>query len=109
MQDTPKRHETLDVNSIPMSEPLLCIAIQNRQRIQFVYHNKLRIAEPQSYGVSHAGKEVVRLFLIKSGTRPEQLFDVSKITDLHLLNEYFTSPGPNKKDDSAMKSLFCQL
>ena len=111
MHATRKADDKAGTNStLMMSEPLIYMGIKNRQRIQFIYHNKIRVTEPQCYGVSHAEKEIVRLFLIKGGTRPEQLFDVSKITDLHLLNEYFTSPGPNyKKDDSAMKIIFCQL
>jgi hypothetical protein len=41
---------------------------------------------------------------------PEQLFKLDKIKSFQLLDEYFTKPGPNyKKDDSAMKVIYCQL
>jgi hypothetical protein len=91
---------------------LICEAIKNKQRIQFEYHGKIRIAEPQCCGISTAGKEVFRAYLLHGGSRPEQLFELGKVKSLRLLDQYFAKPGPNyKKDDSAMKpgSIFCQL
>jgi hypothetical protein len=91
---------------------LICTAIENRQRIQFEYHDKVRIAEPQCCGISTAGKEVLRAYLLHGGSRPEQLFELGKMKSFHLLEEHFAKPGPNyKKDDSAMKpgSILCQL
>jgi hypothetical protein len=85
-------------------------AIKNKQRLQFVYNNKLRIAEPQCYGIGMRGTELLRIHQIQGGGEREPLFDVSKITDLVVLNESFKSPGPNyKRGDSAMKQIFCQL
>jgi hypothetical protein len=85
-------------------------AIQNKQRLRFTYNNKVRIAEPQCYGVGTKGTELLRIHQILGGTEPEPLFDVSKMKDLILLEEHFTKPGPNyKKNDSAMKTIFCQL
>ena len=55
---------------------LLCDAIRNRQRVMFSYHEKERVGEPQCCGISKAGKEVVRIYLLKGGSRPEQLFEV---------------------------------
>lgn len=75
-----------------------------------MYNDKLRIGEPQCCGVSTAGKEVARLHLLQGGSRPEQLFELAKMSSLILLNEHFTKPGPNySKDDKAMKEIFCQL
>jgi len=38
------------------------------------------------------------------------LFNLEKMTDITLLDEHFTQPGPNyKKNDSAMKIIFAQL
>jgi hypothetical protein len=88
---------------------LLCTAIHLRRRISFNYHGRLRVAEPQCYGISTAGKEALRVFLIR-GVRSEPLFTVTEMQDIKLLDETFERPGPNyKKDDSAMKSIFCQL
>jgi hypothetical protein len=91
---------------------IICNAIKNKQRIQFEYNDKLRVGEPQCCGISTAGNEVCRIYLLQGGSKPEQLFELEKIKSLQLLNEYFTKPGPNyKKDDLAMKpgSIFCQL
>ena len=85
-------------------------AFQNKQRIQFVYNGKVRIAEPQCYGVGRKGTELLRVYQISGGSEPEPLFDVSKMEGLKLLNDFFTKPGPNyKKGDSAMVKIFCEL
>ncbi len=91
--------------------PQICIAIHNKRRIAFVYHARERIAEPQCYGISERDNELLRVHLIKgsSGQR-EPLFNVAGMEGLRVLEETFTRPGPNyKKNDSAMKYIFCQL
>jgi hypothetical protein len=89
---------------------LICSAIRNKQRISFEYNDKPRIGEPQCCGISEADNEVVRVYLLQGGSRPEQLFVISKMRSLKLLNEFFDKPGPNyKKNDSAMVKIFCQL
>lgn len=87
-----------------------CKIMSNRQRVQFDYAGKLRIAEPQCYGITFSNKESVRFHMVKGGSRPEQLFEVSKMTNIEALDDYFTKPGPNYvKNDSAFKEIFCQL
>lgn len=89
---------------------LIVSAIENKQRLRFTYNDKIRIAEPQCYGIGTKGTELLRIQQLQGGTEREPLFDVSKIKDLILLDEHFTHPGPNyKKNDSAMKTIFCQL
>lgn len=93
-----------------MVRDLVCKAIDNKQRIQFVYHNKLRIGEPQCCGETTAGKDVVRVHMLSGGSRSEQLFDIDKIQSFIMLDEYFTKPGPNyRKNDSAMRIIYAQL
>ena len=89
---------------------ILCDAIQNKQRVNFFYHEKERIGEPQCCGITKAGKEAVRLHMIKGGSQAEQLFEVSQLKMLRVLDEVFIKPGPNyKRDNSAMKIIYCQL
>ena len=89
---------------------IICDAIDKKQRLRFLYNDKVRIAEPQCYGIGTKGTELLRIYQVQGGSQPEPLFDVAKIKDLTLLDEFFTKPGPNyKKDDSAMKTIFCQL
>jgi predicted DNA-binding transcriptional regulator YafY len=90
--------------------PLIASAIERRQRLQFVYNGKLRIVEPQCYGIGTRGTELLRAHQLQGGSQAEPLFDVARIEDLVLLDESFSRPGPNyKKDDSAMRTIFCQL
>jgi O-acetyl-ADP-ribose deacetylase (regulator of RNase III) len=101
---------TVDPDVVFKTRSLICDAITKKRQIQFVYNEKLRVVQPQCCGISTAGKIVLRAHLIKGGNRPEQLFELSKIKLLILLDEHFTEPGPNyNRNDSAMTDIFCQL
>ena len=85
-------------------------AIRSRQRLRFIYNGKMRIVEPQCYGIGNKGTELLRAHQLQGGVQREPLFDVSKIEALVALDEFFTQPGPNyTKHDSAMKTIFSQL
>jgi predicted DNA-binding transcriptional regulator YafY len=89
---------------------LIAGAILEKRRLRFTYHGALRLVEPQCYGVGANGTELLRGHQLQGGTAREPLFEVSKMTDLVVLDERFTTPGPNyKKNDSAMRIIFCQL
>jgi hypothetical protein len=89
----------------------ICSAIANKHRVQFEYHDKLRMGEPQACGVNSKGNEVARFYLLHGGSRPEQLFLLSEIKSFRILDEHFSKPGPNySKDDKAMDvQIYCQL
>jgi predicted DNA-binding transcriptional regulator YafY len=90
--------------------PVLVRAIEQKQRLRFLYNGRTRVVEPQCYGIGTRGTELLRAHQLKGGQEREPLFDVSKIADLDVLNEVFIHPGPNyKRDDSAMKTIFSQL
>ncbi len=85
-------------------------AIREKRRLRFTYNGKPRLVEPQCYGIGNKGTELLRGHQIAGGSQREPLFDVAKIDGLVVLDERFTRPGPNfKRDDSAMKTVFCQL
>ena len=85
-------------------------AIEQKQRLRFLYNGRTRLVEPQCYGIGTRGTELLRAHQLRGGQEREPLFDVSKIADLEVLNEVFVLPGPNyKKDDSAIKMIFAQL
>jgi predicted DNA-binding transcriptional regulator YafY len=89
---------------------VLVKAIEQKQRLRFLYNGKVRLVEPQCYGIGTRGTELLRAHQLQGGQEREPLFDVSKIADLEALNEVFVRPGPNyKKDDSAMTTIFAQL
>ena len=85
-------------------------AIREKRRLRFTYHGTPRLVEPQCHGLGHRGTELLRAHQLGGGTQAEPLFDVSKISDLEILDERFQRPGPNyKRDDSAMREILCQL
>jgi hypothetical protein len=89
---------------------LIVQSILEKRRLRFSYNGRTRLAEPQCYGTGSKGTELLRVHQLHGGAEREPLFDVSKMKDLVLLDEVFTKPGPHyKRDDSAMKIIFCQL
>lgn len=90
--------------------PAIVQAISERRRLRFRYHGILRLVEPQCYGIGERGTELLRCHQIEGGSQPEPLFDLSKVSELVVLDERFQQPGPNyKKNDSAMRSIYDQL
>jgi len=85
-------------------------AIREKRRLRFVYNGRVRLVEPQCYGIGTKGTELLRVHQLRGGSQREPLFDVAKIVDLVVLDEAFDAPGPNyKRDDSAMATIFAQL
>jgi predicted DNA-binding transcriptional regulator YafY len=85
-------------------------AIREKRRLRFIYHGKARLVEPQCHGIGHRDTELLRAHQILGGPQAEPLFDVSQISDLQLLDEHFEKPGPHyRRNDSAMREIFCQL
>lgn len=89
---------------------MLVRAIEQKRRLRFLYNGKIRVVEPQCYGMGTRGTELLRAHQLQGGREREPLFDVARMADLEMLEEVFVRPGPNyKKDDSAMTSIFAQL
>jgi predicted DNA-binding transcriptional regulator YafY len=89
---------------------VLVQAIRQKRRLRFTYNGKVRLVEPQCYGVGTKGTELLRAHQLQGGEQREPLFDVARISGLEVLDEGFERPGPNyKKGDSAMKTIFEQL
>jgi hypothetical protein len=90
---------------------VICVATDKKQRLQFEYNGKIRVVEPQCYGIGMKDTELLRGYEIKGDVqKSNKLYDLSKVKVITALNEFFTEPGPNyTRDDSAMKMIFCQL
>jgi addiction module HigA family antidote len=89
---------------------LICKAINKRQQIEFTYNDRLRIVEPQFYGIGKKETEQLRGYQINENPKVEKLFDVDKISDFRLLLSYFTNLGPNyNSKDSAFTKAICKL
>jgi hypothetical protein len=89
---------------------LIVDAIRTKRRLSFTYHGRPRLGEPQCYGIGQRGTELLRVHLLVGGLQPEPLFDVQQISNLVVLDEHFTRPGPHyTRDDAAMKTIYAQL
>lgn len=90
--------------------PVLVSAIERKRRLRFLYNGKVRLVEPQCYGIGTRGTELLRVHQLQGGPQREPLFDVSRIAALEVLNETFDRPGPHyTRGDSAMQTIFAQL
>jgi hypothetical protein len=84
--------------------------VENRQKISFVYNQRVRIVEPQCYGIGTRGTELLRGRQVQGGQAEEPLFDVAKMSGLVVLDQHFAEPGPHyRKNDAAMVTIFAQL
>ena len=89
---------------------MLVRAIEQKRRLRFLYNGRIRLVEPQCYGMGTKETELLRAHQLQGGKQHEPLFNVSKIANLEMLDEVFVRPGPNyKKNDSAMRIIFSQL
>jgi hypothetical protein len=90
-------------------------AIRNRNILQFSYNGILRTVEPQTYGLSTTGREVLR-----ARERPSKkagkhsgmakLFDLNKISGLQETGETFREALPeHNPNDNAIAEVFATL
>lgn len=90
-------------------------AIKQKFVLQFVYNDEERVVEPQTYGISKTGKEILRARQIGGGSRSGQLriaklFDVEKISALKKTGGHFSEALPeHNPNDSAMTEVFVSL
>jgi hypothetical protein len=90
---------------------LICDAIKNKQRLQFNYNTKIRVVEPQCYGIGYKGSELLRAYEVEGDVKKSnKLYTLLDTSSLVALQQFFTEPGPNyRKGDKAMKTIFCEL
>jgi predicted DNA-binding transcriptional regulator YafY len=96
-------------------DPLIISAIRRRSVLKFSYNGKLRTVEPQTYGLSTTGREVLRAYErpATNGARRSgmaKLFDLKKISGLRESGQTFQEALPaHNPDDSAMVEIFATL
>jgi hypothetical protein len=96
-------------------DPTIIAAIRKKLLLKFVYNGEERIVEPQTYGLSTTGKEILRAYQKSGGSRSGQsriakLFDVAKISNLQMTNETFAQAlSAHNPDDCAMIEIFATL
>lgn len=90
---------------------LIISAIQDKAVLRFYYHGKWRTIEPQTYGLSTAGREVLRAFERNAGRLGiAKLFDIEKIVGAERTGEKFEQALPrHNPQDRAMREIFATL
>jgi hypothetical protein len=90
-------------------------AIKEKAVLTFEYDGKERVVEPQTYGISKKGKEVLRARQVGGGSlsgqsRVAKLFDIEKISALKKTRKHFSEALPeHNPSDSAMVEVFATL
>lgn len=98
-----------------MMTDLICEAIRQRKIISFYYEGGKRIVEPYTFGYDRKDKPKLRAYQIKgysSSGKPEgwKLFEVDKVSDIHILNETFTvRPEYNWSGDKHIPDIICKV
>ncbi|HEX4665229.1 MAG TPA: hypothetical protein VH207_01410 [Chthoniobacterales bacterium] len=96
-------------------DPLIISAIKRKAVLTFRYNGKQRTVEPQTYGLSTAGREVLRACerSVAKSSKPSgmaKLFDVAKTSELQETGLRFPQALPaHNPDDSAMTEIFATL
>ena len=96
-------------------EALIIDAIKNRRVIQFTYGERVRIVEPQTYGISTAGHPVLRGYQVTGGSRSRQssglrLYELAKMFAVRPAGENFRQARPaHNPEDSAMSKVVVSL
>lgn len=99
----------------PRRDRTILSAIRNKQVLRFNYNGRERIVEPQTYGISIAGREVLRAYQVggRSGSgqlRMAKLFDLEKISKLRKTGTAFAAAlSAHNPKDSAMVEVFATL
>ena len=89
---------------------VIAASIAAKRRLSFTYNGRKRLVEPQCLGLGAKGNELLRGHQLSGGAEAEPLFMVAKMSDVVVLDDRFSRPGPNyKKGDSAMKTIFAEL
>jgi hypothetical protein len=90
-------------------------AIKNKEVLRFIYNDEERAVEPQTYGISTAGHEVLRARQVGGDSRSgssgfAKLFDVEKMSDLKTTGTRFEKAlAEHNPEDTAMVKVFVSL
>jgi predicted DNA-binding transcriptional regulator YafY len=96
-------------------DPLIISAIRRKSVLEFNYNGKRRTVEPQTYGLSTTGRDVLRAYELPPTSGAKQsgmakLFDLKKISGLRESGQTFREALPaHNPNDSAMVEIFATL
>ena len=96
---------------------LITEAIKNKNILQFMYDDKLRIVEPHVFGTStkEDSSDLLRAYQIMGGSNSDndlgwRLFSIDKINDINLSeNTFDVARKYYNPDDSAMEEIYINI
>ncbi len=94
---------------------LICEAIRKRALLEFLYHERRRVAAPYCCGVSTRGADVLRAVQLRGesasgGLGFGKLWTIGEISNLRVLDEPFVPDDPNyNRHDRAMTRIYCAI
>ena len=102
---------------MPATDPRSSIvdAIGRRVLLQFRYNGRLRTVEPYCFGVSTAGRDVLRAIEVggPGSAKPAsfgKLWTLSEMSDVSALEKTFTPNDPNyNPNDKGMTRIYCRI
>lgn len=96
-------------------ENIIREAIANKQLLEFIYKDELRIVEPYTFGVTTKGNDVLSGYQIDGESTSSnelgwRLFTLDKIDNLNLLEDDFSGDRDEyNPNDSRMSHIYCTL
>jgi hypothetical protein len=96
-------------------EKTIIDAIKKQQVVEFSYNGQLRVVEPHTYGISTAGRPILRGYQRSGGSAPGytkglRLFELAKISHLRENDDRFIKARPeHNPSDSAMSEVIISL
>jgi len=93
----------------------ICTAIQNHNYIEFQYEGHARKVIPYAHGNHATTRNNVMRGLQVAGSSASgkfdfpKLFEIDKITNLHVLEEAFVIPAGYRKGDEHISPIHCEL
>jgi hypothetical protein len=92
----------------------ICSAINKRQLLELRYHGYSRLVEPYACGRERSGDILLRCYQQSGGSESGQttgwkLLKVSEISSIHEINNSFNPRQTYRRNDKAMKFIFCQI
>lgn len=90
---------------------VLCELISEKQIIEFVYKNKIKLVEPYLVGMSVGGKLTLSAWQLEGGSGIGfRDFLVSEISKVSTINETFDIPHAGyNRDDTTMTEIYCRI
>lgn len=95
-------------------DKLICHAIQEMLKLEFIYDGYPREVLPHCYGVTTTGKDAIRCYQISGGSASGtvqgwHLMTVNKMVGLKTTGHFEGAASGYKRGDRGMSHIYCEL